>query len=68
MKLKGKRIQNLRQSDFVIIAMVTILVIFGVVMVFSASYYKSINTSGSPYDYLIRQGIFAVTGFVLMAL
>ena len=40
MKLKGKRIQNLRQSDFVIIAMVTILVIFGVVMVFSASYYN----------------------------
>ena len=68
MKLKGKRIQNLRQSDFVIIAMVTILVIFGVVMVFSASYYKSINTSCSPYYYLIRQGICAVTGFVLMAL
>lgn len=68
MRLKGKSVQHLRQSDFVIIAMVTILVIFGVVMVFSASYYKSINTSGSPYDYLIRQGIFAITGFVLMTL
>ncbi len=68
MKAKGKTVQNLRQSDFVIIAMVTILVIFGVVMVFSASYYKSINSSGSPYDYLIRQGIFAVSGFVLMAI
>lgn len=66
MKLKFKGGKNLRQSDFVIVAMVTILVIFGVVMVFSASYYKSINESGSPYSYLIKQGVFAVTGFVIM--
>lgn len=66
MKLKLRRGRNLRQSDFVILAMVTILVIFGVVMVFSASYYKSINESGSPYSYLIRQGVFAVTGFGIM--
>lgn len=67
MKLNLWSRKNLRASDFVIIAMVTILVIFGVVMVFSASYYKSINESGSPYDYLIRQGIFALSGFVIMA-
>lgn len=66
MRLKFKGGKNLRQSDFVIVAMVTILVIFGVVMVFSASYYKSINESGSPYGYLIKQGVFAVTGFVIM--
>ena len=68
MKLKLKGGQNLRQSDFAIVALVTILVIFGVVMVFSASYYKSINESGSPYDYLIRQGAFALSGFVIMAI
>lgn len=66
MRLNFKGGKNLRQSDFVIVAMVTILVIFGVVMVFSASYYKSINDSGSPYSYLTKQGIFAVTGFVIM--
>ena len=43
MKLNLKSRRNVRTSDFVIIAMVTVLVIFGVVMVFSASYYKSIN-------------------------
>lgn len=67
MKLKIRSKINLGQSDFLIIALVTMLVIFGVVMVFSASYYKSINESGSPYDYLIRQGAFALTGFVIMA-
>ncbi|MGC2872514.1 FtsW/RodA/SpoVE family cell cycle protein [Ihubacter sp. mB4P-1] len=66
MRVKHRGAKNLKQSDFVIIAMVTILVIFGVVMVFSASYYKSINDSGSPYSYLIKQGVFALTGFVIM--
>ena len=65
LKLKGR--QNLRASDFVIVLLVTALVIFGVVMVFSASYYYSINNAGSPYEYLKKQGLFAVVGFVLMA-
>ncbi len=51
LKLKKGR-QNLRASDFVIVLLVTMLVIFGVVMVFSASYYYSINSTGSPYGYL----------------
>lgn len=67
MKLKASGGRKLRQSDFAIVALVTILVIFGVVMVFSASYYKSINEAGSPYSYLIRQGINAILGFILMA-
>lgn len=67
MRLKSKGKFKLRQSDFVIVALVTVLVIFGVVMVFSASYYKSINEESSPYYFLIRQGIFAVAGFGLMA-
>lgn len=59
---------NLGQCDFVVIALTTILVIFGLVMVFSASYYKSINDNGSPYDYLIRQAVNAMGGFFLMGL
>lgn len=67
MRLIPKGTKNLRQSDFLIIALTTILVIFGVVMVFSASYYKSINDNGSPYSYLLKQGFFALTGFAIMA-
>ncbi len=65
--LRIQRNQNLRQSDFLIIALVTALVIFGVVMVFSASYYKSINSSGTPYAFLRKQGVFAIAGFMIMA-
>lgn len=69
MRLDGKASrQNLRQGDFLIILLVTALVIFGVVMVFSASYYYSINDSGTPYGYLKKQGAFAIVGFFLMAI
>lgn len=54
--------------DFAIVVLVTALVIFGVVMVFSASYYKSMNLTetGTPYFFLKKQGIFAILGFILM--
>lgn len=54
--------------DFLIVILVTALVIFGVVMVFSASYYKSINQTedGSPYFFLKKQAVFALLGFVIM--
>ena len=70
MRLKPKGKLNLKQGDFLIVALTTILVIFGVVMVFSASYYKAINDSdlGSPYYYLLKQGFFALSGFVIMAI
>lgn len=67
MKSSNKLRKNLRQSDFIIIVLVTMLVFFGIVMVFSASYYKSIHDSGTPYAFLIRQGVYAVLGFFLMA-
>ena len=59
-------LKRVRPSDFMIISLVVILVIFGVVMVFSASYYKSINEAGTPYSYLQKQAFFAITGFVIM--
>ncbi len=58
--------KEIEPCDFGVLALTTILVIFGVVMVFSASYYKSMNGSGSPYDYLLRQGFYAVSGFAIM--
>ena len=59
-------LKRLRQCDFTVLLLVVILVIFGVVMVFSASYYNSINYSGTPYTYLRKQLFFALTGAALM--
>lgn len=41
------------------------LVIFGIIMVFSASYYWSIDKTGSPYHFLIRDIFWAASGFCL---
>lgn len=66
LKLNHNLNLDLGQSDFLVIALTTMLVIFGLVMVFSASYYKSISDNGSPYDYLMNQGVNAIGGFFLM--
>ncbi len=43
------------------------LTIFGVAMVFSASYYYALNDpDAGPYYYLIRQGAWALVGFVVL--
>lgn len=59
---------GLGPGDFWLVVLVLILTVFGIVMVFSASYYSAINASGNPYSYLIKQLIFAVTGGALMIL
>ena len=55
-----------KNSDFMLRLFTTILVILGVVMIFSASYYYSISREGTPYAYLLKQGIYAIIGFVIM--
>lgn len=47
---------------------VLLLVLFGLVMVFSASAVISTAESGSPYKYVGKQGMFAVLGMVALAL
>ena len=54
------------QTDFILLASATALVIFGVVMVFSSSYYIALNREGNPFYYLERQIFFASTGFLGM--
>lgn len=55
------------QYDISIILLVMLLSAFGVIMVFSAGYYQTtISTTGNTYSYLIKQGVFAVAGFVVM--
>ena len=53
--------------DFTILLVVTILCAFGLVMVFSASYYYAIHTqNGDGYHYLKRQLLYMAIGYPLM--
>lgn len=55
-----------KNGDFILIFTVAILVIFGIVMVFSASYYTALNSEGDAYYYLKRVIIWAAVGSALM--
>ena len=68
-----KRLKRLRltsgRMDFVILLTVTALCAFGLVMVFSASYYYAQHYSGANYDsfhYLKKQLLFLAIGYPLM--
>ena len=68
-KLKGKKRTklNLKSGDFWLMLFTLMLVLFGLIMVFSASYYSSISQDGNPYSYLVRHGAWVVFGLVAMA-
>lgn len=55
--------------DFTVMFIVLTLVMFGVVMIFSSSYYKTMTSAKFNYDmfyFLKRQSVWAVLGFVTM--
>lgn len=54
--------------DMMFLFLVIILVIIGLIMMFSASYPSALQYIGSSYYYLIRQGIFAAVGIAIMIL
>lgn len=55
------------EYDFPVIFMVLLFVVFGIIMVFSASYYSTMNVGeGDPFFYLKRQCFFAGAGMVAM--
>lgn len=58
------------QYDFTILLTVIILVLFGIIMIFSASYYSASNSSSinDMYYFLKRQLLWAVIGFCAMSL
>ncbi len=62
---RKKRIQT-QTGDFWFVILTLGLVVFGVIMVFSASYYSAMNTTGDPYYYLKLDAAYAVSGLVLM--
>ncbi len=53
-------------GDYILVILVLLLVTFGIIMVFSASYYYSINSTGSAYTFLIKDLAYAASGLVLM--
>jgi cell division protein FtsW len=46
---------------------VLLLVLFGLVMVFSASAVMAKAQSGSPYPYMLKQGVWAIMGMIALA-
>lgn len=52
--------------DFFFLALTTLLLTIGVIMVLSASFVRAYYTEGSATYYFVRQLIFAVTGIVIM--
>ena len=68
-KLKGKKRTKLKlkSGDFWLMLFTLMLVLFGLILVFSASYYSSISQDGNPYSYLVRHGAWVVFGLVAMA-
>ena len=57
---------KIKSGDFIIIGLTALLVIFGTVMIFSASYYTAIADGDGPYAYLKKQLIFVAIGIVGM--
>lgn len=65
-RVRWKKVGELRSGDFLLTIFTAALVIFGIIMVFSASYYYSISQDGTPYSYLRRQIIWVVIGSAAM--
>ncbi len=62
--MKRKRLGS---GDFLLVLLMAALVMFGIIMVFSASYYSAISDYGDPYYYLKKEIMWAVLGICLMA-
>ena len=63
---KWAKVNELRSGDFLLMIFTAALVIFGIIMVFSASYYYSISQDGTAYSYLRRQIMWVIAGFCAM--
>ena len=61
-----KRKQTKIPLDYTLIMLIVILVVFGLVMIYSTSYYTATSKYGDPAHWVIRQGIFAAVGLVTM--
>lgn len=62
----AKKKHTIKSGDFALTFLVLGMVIFGIIMVFSASYYSAISEYGDPYYYLKKDIMWAVLGGILM--
>ena len=61
-------IKDRGKPDTILLILVIILVLSGIVMVFSASYYSTISMDAGPYHYLVLAAQWALAGFGVMSL
>ena len=65
-RTKEKYLARKKYFDYPMLFLVIFLILFGMVMIFSTSSYKSTITYGNPYHWLIRQAAAVVIGAVFM--
>ncbi len=65
-KKNRKKKTRMKAGDFLLTILVLALVVFGIIMVFSASYYSSISETGDPYGYLKDHIVWALLGGAAM--
>lgn len=53
------------EGDFLFLILVLVLTVFGVVMIYSASYYHSISKYGNPYYFLRNDLLYKALGWIL---
>lgn len=63
---QGKKLKKRRYYDYTLLFLVLFLVCFGLVMVYSVSYYNANKYYNDPTLFLRKQAIFAVVGTALM--
>ncbi len=65
-KKRSKYKVKYKEVDFVLLAVTLALVLFGLLMVFSASSYENVVKGFAAYKDVIRQGFFALIGMFIM--
>lgn len=68
-KAEGPKIKPRKyyEPDFLILAFTLVLSLIGLIMVFSASYYYAISKTGSPYSFLLNDGMWKLLGWMVFA-
>jgi cell division protein FtsW len=65
-KIKQGRLRKKVQTDFTLVSIITILIIFGIIMIYSSSYYYSIDMHNDSAYYLKKQIMWGILGIIVM--
>lgn len=64
--LKRKKKSSTDNFDYILFSVIIVLLSFGVIMVYSASFYQAMTKENNGMYFFIRQGIFAIIGCAAM--